>query len=380
MNRRTLVHASIALTLVLILMSLLYFIKYDRQITGFFRIGDVLPISPLLNKSSIFINQEEVGYDGQQFLTIALDPALHHRGSIIALDNPRYRYRRIMYPFLGYSIGFGNPITVSYALVGINILCIVLLVSIVSIHIMREQEATEKQKWFLPFLTFAITGMWVSLFLSTADVLGSTLFVGGLVSLKLRKNTIATLCFGLACLTRETYLAAIIMLIIFNLLESKWKKVIFNIAAILPSLFWNIFVLIHLEKGTTGLNENIGFPFVGIIEKIQSIIFSEFNGKILFESFCFFTLLAGATLLLISSFYNWNKNKYIYISVFPFIALLVLSKMQILNYHVNYLRVFMDIFILNLLTAQEHTFSVQKIGLLTICGIGSVAYVTNYIL
>ena len=95
---------------------------------------------------------------GQLFLTIALDHALHHRKSIAALDNPRYRYRMIMYPFLGYFIGLGRPIPVSYALVGINIFCIMSLVSLVSILMMREQETTEKQKWLLPFLTFAITG------------------------------------------------------------------------------------------------------------------------------------------------------------------------------------------------------------------------------
>ena len=50
-----------------------------------------------MKKSSIFINKGEVGYDGQQFLTIALDPALKNIESISALDNPRYRYRRIMY-------------------------------------------------------------------------------------------------------------------------------------------------------------------------------------------------------------------------------------------------------------------------------------------
>jgi len=380
MNKHTLVHISIAFALVCILVSILYFIKYDRQITGFFRIGDVLPVTPFLSKSSIYINEGEVGYDGQQFLTIALDPALNNSESIRALDNPRYRYRRIMYPLLGYFIGFGKPIIVSYALVGINIFCIVSLVFLSSIFMMREKEATKKQKWLLPFLTLAITGIWVSLFLSTADLLGTTLFLGGLVILKQDKNAIAALCFGLACLTRETYLAVIIIFIIFNLLESRWKSLLYNSAAIIPSLFWNIFVIINLSGGTTGIRENIGLPFVGVIEKIQSIILGGFFGKKLFESFCFFTLLAAAFLIIVSSFHNWNKNKTIYLSAFPFIALLILSKMQILNYHVNYLRVFVDIFMLNLLTSHESTFSIHKITLLSICGVGSLAYATNYIL
>ena len=379
MRRLNIVHTSITFTLVCILVSMLYFIKYDQQITGFFRIGDVLPISPFLNQSSIFINKGEVGYDGQQFLTIALDPALNNIESIRALDNPRYRYRRIMYPFLGYFIGFGNPEAVSYALVGINVLCIVILVFLVSIFMMRDQEATKKQKLQIPFLTLAVTGIWISLFLSTADILGTTLFLGGLVSLKGDNNPIAAISFGLACLTRETYLAVIIMFLILNLLEKKWTNVIYNCAAMIPSLIWNFFVLIHLNAGTSGFKENIGFPFVGIIEKIKSIIFDGFVGKNFFEGFCFFTLLTASFLLLISSLKNWNKSKYIYISAFPFISLLALSKMQILDYHANYLRVFMDIFVLNLLTALESPFSIHKIGLLIISGIGSVAYALNYI-
>ena len=44
----------------------------------------------------------------------------------------------------------------------------------------------------------------------------------------------------------------------------------------------NDIAFVHLNAGTSGFKENIGFPFVGIIEKIKSIIFDGFVGKNIF--------------------------------------------------------------------------------------------------
>jgi hypothetical protein len=61
------------------------------------------------------------GYDGQMFLSLGLDPGLRHEGTIAALDLPLYRYRRILYPLLGYLLGLGNPALIPYSMVAINL-------------------------------------------------------------------------------------------------------------------------------------------------------------------------------------------------------------------------------------------------------------------
>ena len=39
-----------------------YFVKFDSNITGFFRIGSILPLSPFLNPENTLIYQGEKSY------------------------------------------------------------------------------------------------------------------------------------------------------------------------------------------------------------------------------------------------------------------------------------------------------------------------------
>ena len=114
----------IALMVAIAVGSYLLWGKFDGNITGFFRIGSELPLSPFLESSKTLMFQGELGYDGQQFLSIALDPGLSNPDTIAALDHPAYRYRRIVYPLLGYCLGWGNPGWIPWALVAVNIVAI----------------------------------------------------------------------------------------------------------------------------------------------------------------------------------------------------------------------------------------------------------------
>lgn len=99
----------IALIVVIFVSLYFYFIKFDSNITGFFRIGSILPLSPFLNPENTLIYQGEIGYDGQQFLSLAFDPFLQNPETVNSLDHPIYRYRRILYPLVSYVLAFGNP-------------------------------------------------------------------------------------------------------------------------------------------------------------------------------------------------------------------------------------------------------------------------------
>src|SRR5512133_2466968 len=83
---------------------LLLFAGFKGNISGYYRIGSV-KISPLLPRDNLIIHEGPHGCDGQQFLTLALDPLLLNPHTKDALDNPKYRAKRIMYPVLGYISG-----------------------------------------------------------------------------------------------------------------------------------------------------------------------------------------------------------------------------------------------------------------------------------
>jgi len=367
---------TIAVALPVVIATLLFTFTFHKEITGFFRIGDVLPLSPFVNKESVRIVHGEVGYDGQQFLTIALDPTLKSIETIKALDNPIYRYRRIGYPIAGYILGCGKPAIVPYALVALNVGCIIAIFLIVSLLKRGEQSQLRSPSalWVLAF-----PGIWVCLCLSTADLFGSTLFVAALLLLKARQHFWASVILCGACLTRETYLATVVVLAGFMLVQRKiWVSVLLLCSILLP-LLWLAFVNKYIQAGTTGVQESFALPFTGIIDKIQNIAEGRFGLTEAFEGSCFAILIATIVLVTISFVSSRKSLDIVHISVLPCIAILTASSMQILAYHGNYLRVFLDAWVILLLVPDTKRFGYARKTLLLLSGLASLAYVINYI-
>ena len=58
---------------------------------------------------SIHVLPNSLGYDGQAYYRLALDPFTSRQDAYgIHLDNPPYRQQRILYPLLGWILSFGH--------------------------------------------------------------------------------------------------------------------------------------------------------------------------------------------------------------------------------------------------------------------------------
>ena len=110
--------------LALLLGLVIVFGKYGGNPTGLARIGDQLPLSPRLQGQELVVLRGKRGNDGQQFLTLALDPLQSDPGTSAALDNPIYRGKRLLYPLLAWLLGFGQPGLIPWTLSSINVACI----------------------------------------------------------------------------------------------------------------------------------------------------------------------------------------------------------------------------------------------------------------
>ena len=66
---------------------------------GLARIGDQRPLSPRL-AAELVIQHGKRGNDGQQLLSLALEPLQSLPDTSRALDNPIYRGKRLLYPQL----------------------------------------------------------------------------------------------------------------------------------------------------------------------------------------------------------------------------------------------------------------------------------------
>jgi hypothetical protein len=339
-------NAAIASLVVFGVMLFFYLYWFHGNITGFFHIGTILPFSPYVDRATAFTYPGQVGYDGQMFLSMALDPFLQNPGTIAALDNPLYRYKRILYPFLGYVLGLGNREIIPYALVAINYLCIVALVGMAS----RINPIVRWQG----LLVLAIPGVWMTLAFSTADLLSSTLLMAAIFYARDRRSTLMSLAIAAACLTRETMVLGWLALMIASITDRHWGQVKRLALAIIPALVWNFYVAQKLaHQGDSGIAASFGGPGMGILHKFSSVIQAGLTGNNLFEIYLFGLLLVTLGMTITIGRTNPAKNRVIWLCACLYGVTLLFSGDQILGYFLGYSRVYIDVFLLLVLVGDR---------------------------
>lgn len=350
----------------------LYGVKFDGNITGFFRIGSELPLSPYLLPDQTRIFQGELGYDGQQFLTIALDPGLGNPDSVAALDHPAYRYRRILYPLLGYCVGVGNPQWIPWALVAINMVAIAVCTGLMGL-LLPVASPRWRALW-----TLVIPGIWMIFSLSTADLLASVWGLGALLSLQRRRWGWLAFCFACGLLTRETLLILWLAVVL-----TVWKRPHRSAIAalgvsVVPLVGWLGYIHWRQLPGGSG-SGNFGWPLVGLGEKFQALISNGVTSSNLYEGFLWGLLIMALAILL------WVRGRAIFTPALGddtelaiaygswlYLGLLIVASFYILTYYLNYSRVFLDVFLFNLLVFPNHRW-VDR-GLFLGCGLASLAF------
>lgn len=359
-------NSAIASILVVIVVCFLFFFQFDSNITGFFRIGSRLPLSPYLQSQSSKVYQNEGGYDGQYFLSIALDPLLQNKGTIAALDNPVYRYRRILYPLLGHLFGFGNPIVIPWIMVAINCIAIVLLVFFVSLIF----QVYHHHSWQALF-TLAIPGIWLSLTFATADIISSLFLVAAIYYYRTDKPIFTSIALCLGCLTRETLLLAWIAVAIVSIIERKWRVFKCLLWALIPFTLWNTYVLLRLPKvGDAVPLGNFDGLFLAAFNRFLTIPSGTMGWLQNYSFILFIGMFVGVVWLTIQSF---TQNRLIIAILVPYILLLAISSRHIVTYYLDYSRVYLDVYLLFLLCfTKAKPANYMKITLMSMLGIASL--------
>ncbi|MEM8780151.1 MAG: hypothetical protein AAGF26_15020 [Cyanobacteria bacterium P01_G01_bin.49] len=358
----------ISVLVVAAITSYLYWVKFDGNITAFFRIGSILPLSPYLNPGTTVIYQGEIGYDGQQFLSLAFDPFLHNPETINSLDHPIYRYRRIFYPLISYCLSFGNRTLIPYIMVGINVISIIAIVAIASLYF----QSNTKFK-YQPLLALCIPGIWMVLSLGTADLLSSVFLIGAFYCYRYDKPIGTAIFISLGCLTRETLLLMWLALFIASFLEKKSQQIKQLLWALLPPVLWTIYISFLDLPGKVRVKDNFGYPFVGIFNKFASLVTGGINGRNLFEAYMFIILLMILFGIFAVHIRNKQDNLLMSVSNIFYSIMLLFSSMTILGYYLDYSRVFMDIYFL-LLLSWNYSKMPWKTSLLSASGLSSLVF------
>jgi hypothetical protein len=344
-----------------------YYFKFSGNITGFFRIGSVLPLSPFLIPDQTLIFQDELGYDGQQFLSIALDPFLQDLDTLASLDHPAYRYRRILYPLLSYFLGFGNSQIIPYVMVAINAIAILLIIWVTGLYF-KSYSAKVNQALFV----LMIPGVWIVLSLSTSDLLASLFFVSAFYFYQNNKPIYMALMVSLGCLTRETLLLLWMALIVAAMWQKKYLYFKYLGMAIIAPLAWNIYVILLGLNGAPGTG-NFGPLLYGIIEKFLFLFTQKFSPKTIFEAYLFILLILAFVLVFWLSSPRRSANRPLLVCSLIYLGMFSMSSLLILNYYLDYSRVFMDVYLLALLSIDFRSFP-RKTIFFSASSLASIAF------
>ena len=140
---------------------------------------------------------DESGYDGQFFLYIAVDPT----GAEQYVDEPPYRYSRIVYPLLARAVALGQSDLVPVAL---------LLINLLAVGAGTFAVATLLRRLGLSPWYGALYGLYPGLFVGVSHDLSEPLAYAfaafALLAFERRRVPLAAVLFALAGLTRESTL------------------------------------------------------------------------------------------------------------------------------------------------------------------------------
>lgn len=182
----------------------------------------------------------ELGYDGQFAYQIAKDP-LH---ASPFLDEPAYRYQRILYPILARILTFGNINAIPWALILINIVSLTL-----------GTLATEKillahhhSRWYaLAYGGFA--GFLLSLRLDLTEPLAFALIQWGILLFDRGKWWRSIPLFALAALTRELTLLFAAACVFYLFSNKRFTQgFLWGLGTLLPFGLWQVFLRLWLGE------------------------------------------------------------------------------------------------------------------------------------
>lgn len=140
----------------------------------------------------------ETGYDGQFYYFMALDPA----NARYYVDQPSYRYTRIVYPITARFLGLQRSDWIPYALILVNWLAI----SAGTLAVAAWLKRAGSSPWLA--VAFGLSpGLFIALQRDLSEALAYALVAAGVYAADYggrHRLVVAAVCFALAVLTRET--------------------------------------------------------------------------------------------------------------------------------------------------------------------------------
>jgi len=237
---------------------------YD--LSAFVWAGDVY-VNPALVPPSLHVQRDYIGYDGQFFYRLALDPFTSRAADFgITLDLPAYRQQRIVYPLIVWALSLGGrPALVPSLMIAVN------FAALCAIGWLAGSYARSLRRNALWGILVALyPGFFWSLSLDLSEILECCLILSGLLLLQRGKHLAAALALTLAVLTKEPALLVVVGVVIAGVLlewrtETRrhgWRVLLIPVVVyLLGQLFlFHVWGQVPVLAG----NHNLGLPLQGL--------------------------------------------------------------------------------------------------------------------
>jgi hypothetical protein len=207
------------------------------------------------------------GFDGQFYAQLAIDPLLRHPGMMAAMDNPKYRARRIFVPALSWLLGLGRPVWAVHAYSVVNLLAWFVLAALAV-------------RWCAPYPAAVIAllpllagvGVMFSIERALLDLPTACWIAGTLLAARAGSLPVAALCLASGCLTRETAVVALPVLAVVPISQGKAalpRRILWGTVAVLPFALWGLYVERQFAGAEQGLGgSSVGPPLVAMFRQI----------------------------------------------------------------------------------------------------------------
>lgn len=346
-----------------------YTLNFEKNITGFYKLGDVLPLSPFLDKKDVLIHDKQVGYDGQFFLTLGLDPFISNLETLKSLDYPKYRLGRYLLPLGGYFLGFGNRDLIPYTLVLLNGLLIIGSVWFLS----KNYQMDGLSPWYA-LLFLCIPGLWIIFGFTTSEIMGAFFIIAGLYAFKLKRFAISTGLLCAACFAKEVTVIFWGACLVDLLISKNKKALVYFGVSIIPFIIFRLFLIQYFGNSSSELF-NFTWPLAGH----KTVLMSWFSGEHINKNeYLYFPLLFSSALLLSCKLaISWREQQYLFFASAGYLFLFFMSSTAILDYHISYNRVYFVIYVLILLSITSPLTKLDKV-FWTITGISALRFVYWY--
>ncbi len=236
--------------------------NYGGNWTALFCTGTKFAAPPAeLRFEHIYRLSDSFGYDGQYYHYVAHDPFLK-RGFQSSVDNPRFRYRRILVPLSAWLLAGGQDRFIDRAYVAV--IWFWVFAGALWAGLVAQQRGAHPA-WSLAFLS--VPAVIVSLDRLTVDVALAAI-TAGLIYYAGRQNWFAaTALCALACLVRESGLLIPAALAAWCAMERRWLRVAGMAISAVPALAWYLYIGLHtIPMGPDDLVSAV--PFAGILTRL----------------------------------------------------------------------------------------------------------------